>query len=584
MRSAPYQSVVWKKKKISMIRVEERRKRNLGGITSLFVYGDLDDDAMKTLGAFGTYAYDKKTGEVEMPITALSYVLDNMTCFDDVSLSVMDEPSESANNFDPDASSYKTKPFDYQLEGISFGLSHDRFLLLDAPGLGKSLQVICLAEELRRREGIKHCLIICGIASLKTNWEREIAKHSDLGCRVIGKKVSRNGTVSWAPSPKRVAELKSPIDEFFVIINVEMLRNDDVIKALSSGANEYGMIAVDEIHRAKGWASDQGENLLKLSAPHMVAMTGTLITSNPLDAYVPLAWIGVEPKRSVTKFKNTFCVMDERTRGRILAYKNLDVLQNEVESCSIRRTKDMLNLPDRTFIDEHLDMPPKQASLYEGLLNAIREDGSDEAIRAVCDKVELSTNGILSLIVRLKQATTCPSVLTSQDVGSIKLDRAEELVREIVGNGEKVVVFSTFKEPIRCLSDRLSDLNPLVGTGDTPDGDVSFNIDEFQRNPNRKVFLGTVSKMGTGVTLTSASYMVFVDQPWTASDYYQACDRIHRIGAKRPVFVYNLLCDGTIDDRISEVINEKQAMSDYIVDGSSDTEVLATLEGYVRGL
>lgn len=90
---------------------------------------------------------------------------------------------------EPKLSKYKTKPFKYQEEGIKYGLTHKNWLLLDEMGLGKSLQAIYIAQELHKRNKLEHCLIICGVSSLKENWRKEIEKHSDLDCTILGQKV-----------------------------------------------------------------------------------------------------------------------------------------------------------------------------------------------------------------------------------------------------------------------------------------------------------------------------------------------------------------------------------------------------------
>ena len=120
----------------------------------------------------------------------------------------------------------------------------------------------------------------------------------------------------------------------------------------------------------------------------------------------------------------------------------------------------------------------------------------------------------------------------------------------MIENNEKVVVFSTFKEPVYALNAMLKEYSPLLGTGDINDSIISENIDKFQNDPNYKLFLGTWSKCGTGLTMTSASYMIFLDTPWTNAQFQQACDRIYRIGTQKPVFIYVLMCNDTIDEKV----------------------------------
>ena len=156
-------------------------------------------------------------------------------------------------------------------------------------GLGKTLEIIGLAETLHRRGEIDHCMIICGVDSLRQNWKSEIEKFSNLSVRVLGEKVSKKGNISYAPVTARAEELKNPISEFFVIINAATLRNDKVIEAYKKSANIFGMIAVDEAHKFASSTSQQGDNLLKLKAQYKVAATGTLLLNSPISCYVPLA-------------------------------------------------------------------------------------------------------------------------------------------------------------------------------------------------------------------------------------------------------------------------------------------------------
>ena len=90
--------------------------------------------------------------------------------------------------------------------------------------------------------------------------------------------------------------------------------------------------------------------------------------------------------------------------------------------------------------------------------------------------------------------------------------------------------------------------------------------------------------MGTGITLNAASYMIFIDTPFNYSDFSQACDRIYRIGTKRPVFIYNLICEGTIDERVAQIVDKKQAISDYVIDNKLTSDNLTILKDYILDL
>jgi SNF2 family DNA or RNA helicase len=141
---------------------------------------------------------------------------------------------------------------------------------------------------------------------------------------------------------------------------------------------------------------------------------------------------------------------------------------------------------------------------------------------------------------------------------------------------------STFKEPVYLLQEALKKYNPLIGLGDLKDSEVSNNIDLFQNEEKYKVFIGTTSKVGTGITLTRARYMICIDSPWTAALQEQVEDRIHRIGSTQPVFIYRLIADNTIDVMVSKLLEKKKAISDFIVDDADDEDTMNILRNYIK--
>lgn len=442
--------------------------------------------------------------------------------------------------------------------------------MLDKPGLGKTLTIIRLAEELKRRNNITHCLVICGVNSLKLNWKKEIEKFSDLPCKIIGLRKNVKGKLVKMSIAECVEDLKNPIEEFFVITNIEKLRDKKLVKALKNGINTFEFIAFDEAHTAKSNNAQQTSGLMKLKSPNQVAMTGTIILNNPLDAFVPLHWIDAD-RSTLTNFKSYYCVYDG---NEVVGYKNINYLKDQLESVSIRRTKDLLDLPPKTVIDEFVEMDDTQSKFYNNIRRGIKDE---------VDKVVLRTSNLLAMISRLRQATECPQVLTTESIESAKVNRCVDLVEQILSDSEeKVVIFSVFKEPLYKLNSLLSKYNPLLCTGDQLDSLVGENITNFQTLNNSRVLLGTVGKVGTGVTLNRARYAIFLSTPWTAGVQEQAEDRIHRVDNKYPVFIYRLWTSGTIDERVLELITVKSALSDYIVDNKiNDENALNSLRKYI---
>lgn len=229
-----------------MIHIVEAPTRKLPGLSSLFITFDFNRQVVDEIKLLPTRIFDENKRDWEIPTANLSQILDALTNLDDIDLQLMH--TIEAENIEYELSAYQTQLYDHQVDGIQFGLNHDRWLLLDAPGLGKTLQLTYLAKELKERENIQHCLIICGLNTLKMNWKLEIEKHSDLTCRILGQRYNRKGRLVVDGIAKRLEQLNNPIDEFFVIINVESLRSDSIIDAILHGPNKFDMIVFDEIH------------------------------------------------------------------------------------------------------------------------------------------------------------------------------------------------------------------------------------------------------------------------------------------------------------------------------------------------
>ena len=556
-----------------MIHITEKPTSKVPGITSVFVEFSYNREIIENIKTLPCYNYSKRTRQWEIPIKYISNLIDMLCVYDDIDLKLCEI------NIEPDRkyklSNYKTKPFPYQEDGIQFGLNHDKWLLLDVPGLGKTLQLIYLAQELKQQRGLKHCLVLCGINTLKTNWEKEIQKHSDLSCTILGKKITKKGKVRFGGVADRLNQLKSPIDEFFVITNIETIRDDKIVKAILNGPNDFDMIILDEAHVCKNSTSTQGANLLKLNkATYRIPATGTLLLNNPLDTFVPLKWIDAD-RATKTNFENYYCVYGGQFGNDFIGFRNLDTLKTQLELYSLRRHKDLLDLPPKTVIEEYVDLSDTQRKFYDDIVDGIIDE---------VDKVQLKPDIVLGMVLRLRQATACPSILTSSNVPSAKIDRACDLCDQLISEGNKVVIFSTFKQTVDVLAERLAHYNPVIGTGDTPDNIISDNVDMFQNDDEHQVFIGTWQKCGTGITLNRANYMIFIDTPWTDGAFQQASDRIHRIGSKNPVFIYNLVCNDTVDEKVLEIVQDKAALSDFIVDDEVTPKSLASLQKFIEEL
>lgn len=566
------------------IKIIECQPTKLSGITAFHIYFNYSQelvDAVKSLP--GPNIWLKKESCWEIPANTISQALDVLTFYDSIDLILL--PTEikeiSDSKFYPlteeEISAFRVKPFKHQIEDINFLLKQQKSLLLAGMGCGKTLDMMYYAEILKNRGLIDHCLIICGVNAVKLNFAKEIKRFSKETCRILGQKVNSKGTISYTTLPERAKELLELISDFFVITNIETLRNAKIIEAISKSKNNFGLICVDEVHKALGNVnSDQGHNLRKLNATFKVAATGTLLVNSPMSAYGPLSWTEND-QATLTNYKSQYCNWGGFNNSQIIGYKNLDLLQDEIDSCSIRRKlSDIKSDSAQKFVEfELVEMSDEHQKFYEAIRDGVKEEA---------DKIELKTGNLLALTTRLRQATAAPSVLTSQAIMSTKVERCAELAEELLEQGEKVVILSTFIEPVYQLADLLKKYNPLTNTGHTADDVVSENIDKFQTDPNYNLCLGTHNKIGTGISLPAAHYMIMVDTPWTFSQFDQSCDRIYRITSQQNVYIKVLACANTIDERVIEIIQTKKDLSDYLVDKVENSKFTDELRSIITNL
>ena len=556
-----------------MIIITERKTEKVVGYTSLFVQFNYRKEFIDFIHTLDGCNYSQRTKLWEIPIIFLSKVLDFFCQYDDIELN-LNQCNEKVDIVDDsiDTSAYKIKPFDFQEDAIKHGISNDKWLLLDPPGLGKTAVITHIAEELLKRGEIEHCLVICGLNTLKENWIKEIEKHSNLTATILGQRITKTGKRVIGGVQERINHLLNPISETIVVTNIETIRSNDIVELIENGPNKFDMVVCDEIHKVKNSNSQQGSNFLKLiKHKKKIGATGTLLMNSPLDAYVPLSWIDVE-RSTASNFKYFYC---RYSGSMFLGYQHVDMLKDMIADNSLRRPKELLKLPELRIIDEYVEMESKQEKLYKEVKAGIKDQ---------VDKVRLTRANLLALVSRLRQATACPSILTTKDIPSAKIDRCCDLVEQIVSGGEKVLIFSTFKETVNVLTERLKDYKPLIGTGDVPDNIVSENVDKFQTSNENKCFIATWQKCGTGITLTAATYVIFIDSAWTAADFQQHYSRAYRAGTTKPVTVYMLITKDTFDEKVWEIVNRKGAISDYIIDDEINEETFDILRKYIQEL
>jgi SWI/SNF-related matrix-associated actin-dependent regulator 1 of chromatin subfamily A len=432
--------------------------------------------------------------------------------------------------------------FPHQVEGVAFLLGRRRAILADDMGLGKTRQAIV---SLRHLAPAGPYLVVCP-ASVKRNWAREIGLvASDAAILVI------EGSAPVAPTAH------------WVIVNYDILgRHVDALQQVA-----WAALVFDEAHYLKNHTSARSrlarELTLRAAAgaaqPLAVQLlTGTPLTSRPRDLFVLLQLVGHPLGRSFLAFARRYCAAEKGEFGwKTGGASNIDELTVQLHGVMLRRTKDnVLALPPKLRTWLPVAVAPGTGSRAIKKVFALLAGKHDEAIGTPSRTPDPRKRGkLLAFITETRQA-----------LASAKTFATLDFVRGAIDQGEKVIVFSCFDDPIQKLARELGQ-TAVVVTGKTPAAKRQELVDRFQRDGNVRVFIANIVAGGTGLNLTAATQVVFNDLDWLPTNHWQAEDRAYRIGQTRTVNVSYFVAQNTIDDFVRAVLEAKAGLLGAIVDG-----------------
>ena len=568
----------------------ERLKPTSLSKLSAFVSFEYDSNLVSIIKSMGTRVYipEKKTWEI--PESAVPMLMSRLHDYDVLLRGKMRHETPESHAQLPSGFVFTTRPYKHQMEGVIYGLEHESFLLGDDQGLGKTKEIIDIAMCRKQTDGLKHCLIICGINGNKYNWADEVKIHSREDSWILGTRFTKRPPIKMieGSTKDKMEDLNNIPHQFFWITNIETLRGGSFKEKqgkrtvtrfpIAEKIQELcdrgiiGMIAFDEAHKAKNPDSQQGKALLSIDCKGpKIPMSGTFVLNNPLDLYLPLKWAGFET-HSFYAYKQHYCTMGGFGGKEIVGYKNLDELRSMVSKVMLRRVKgDVLDLPPKVHTIEWVDAYPEQKSLYKDVRDQVRDN---------IDKVKVHPDP-LSEMLRLRQVTGYPGILSSTVTKSAKMDRMEELVEEEVSVGGKAIIFSNWSEMTNVIRHKLKKYNPAYITGEVGSVQRMEEKDRFQNDPNCKVMIGTIGALGTGFTLTAAQLVIFVDEPWNRGIKDQAEDRAHRIGTRGTVRIVTILTRDTVDEGVYNLVQKKGKMADLLVDGKVDGKNVDNVLSYL---
>ena len=453
---------------------------------------------------------------------------------------------------------------DYQVVGVQwlYNIYKCGFggVLADEMGLGKSIQLIYFIKEVLKENNNAKILIIAP-TSLVYNWSKEFDKFgSELKYKVFAENRG-----------KRQEEL-SNIDNINILITTYGLIRED--KEYYENIN-FEVIAIDEAQNIKNNMSQMTQIIKSLKGNIKFALTGTPLENSVLELWSIFDFIMPGYLTSSLAFNRKYGIKNIDDDS----VKELDNLKKQIRPFILRRKKKEVvkELPDKIENNIYIDLTKEQKKIYLAELEKTKKKMEELLLDGTFNKSRIE---ILKLLTRLRQICIDPSIIyENYNGGASKIEELIPMIKDIIANGHKILLFSTYKTAIDIVNRELTnnDISCYVIDGSVSSKKRIELVDKFN-NDNTNVFLITLKAGGTGLNLTSADVVIHLDLWWNPQAENQATDRAHRIGQKNTVEVIKLICKGTIEERILELQNKKKFLSDSLIEGDDvDKNIISKL-------
>ncbi|WCN37421.1 DEAD/DEAH box helicase [Aneurinibacillus uraniidurans] len=458
----------------------------------------------------------------------------------------------------------------YQLEGIAWLLFLRRFglgaCLADDMGLGKTVQFISYLLHVKETEGKQApSLLICP-TSVLGNWQKELQHFAP----------SLTVHIHYGSSRKKGDEfinVAKDVDLVLTSYNLSHLDEDDL------HAVTWNTICLDEAQTIKNAHTKQSSAIRRLSGYHRIALTGTPIENRLTELWSIYDFINPGYLGSLSAFTRRFVTPIEKTKDKVL----IETVQQLIRPFLLRRVKKdpkiQLDLPDKYETKEFVSLTVEQASLYEGLIQ--------DMFTKIEQASPMERRGlILSTLTRLKQVCNHPALFLKEGKNadwkerSHKTERLLTLVDELRQEGDRCLIFTQFVETghlLRGILEQELQQSVYFLNGSTPKVKRDEMIARFQdetlpADASCGIFILSLKAGGTGLNLTAANHVFHFDRWWNPAVENQATDRTYRIGQTRHVHVHTFVTMGTLEERIDEMLTQKQNLSEQIV-GSGENWV-----------
>jgi non-specific serine/threonine protein kinase len=459
----------------------------------------------------------------------------------------------------------------YQLDGLNWlwlcaqlGVGS---CLADDMGLGKTIQVlsVLLRHQSETPEKDRKPALLVVPASLIGNWKDEAQQFAPSLRVTIVHRSERSSAEMDELAGDPYGQLKK-ID--VVITTYSMVTRLDWLSETT-----WSWVVLDEAQAIKNPAAQQTQAIKKLLGTARIAITGTPVENRLGDLWSIFDFINPGLLGNAARFREFANALEEKDPP------DYSPLRNLISPYILRRMKTdpqiVPDLPDKTEMPTYCGLAKPQVLLYQQTVALLKESLADKEVDDIQRK-----GLVLSSLMRLKQICNHPAQLLGDGnfapADSGKFGRLKSLCGEIAARGEKVLVFTQFKEMVAPIAEFLAipfDQQGLILHGGTAVGKRKDLVAAFQSENGPPFFVLSIKAGGTGLNLTAASHVIHFDRWWNPAVENQATDRAFRIGQKKNVLVHTFITRGTVEEKIDAIIREKQGLSDALLEGSAENSL-----------
>ena len=446
---------------------------------------------------------------------------------------------------------------DYQKEGVKWLYTIYKCdlggILADEMGLGKTLQAIIFLRKIIAEKPDAKILIVSP-TSLVYNWEKEFQKFAP-----------ELKYVAVAESKKKRQEIMQNFANYNIFITTYgLVRNDND----EYESKDFEVCIIDEAQAIKNYQAGMTKEIKKIKARTKIALTGTPLENSVLELWSIFDFIMPGYLNSIVRFREAYGIKDVDKDS----LKRLDNLNYQIRPFILRRKKKEVSkeLPDKIEQIEYLDMSETEKAMYQSLVEDTKEEIDNVIASEGFSKARFK---IVTLLTRLRQLCISPALLDKDYTDdSIKIKRLLEIVKELIKDNHKILIFSSFKGAVLLVKKKLDEesISNYVIDGSVSGKDRVMLVDAFNKDKT-SCFLITLKSGGTGLNLTSADIVIHLDVWWNPQVENQATDRAHRIGQTKKVTVLKLINKGTVEEKIIELQEKKRILSDNLIEGKNTT-------------